>query len=168
MKKLIITLLVLITIASCKGPKSGPLVKDSFNNTETQSQSPVPGQGQNRSMDGKTHMGQVTTEKMNVKVDPCDECVTIAKLLENKQSFAGKVIKIRGKVTKYNPAIMGKNWVHIQDGTEYKEGFDLIITTNGEVTVGQTVTFEGKIVLDKDFGYGYMYSILMEEAKVVI
>jgi hypothetical protein len=63
---------------------------------------------------------------------------------------------------------MGKNWVHIQDGTEYQGGFDLTITTDGQVAVGETVTFEGKIVLDKDFGYGYSYPVLMEEAKIAI
>jgi hypothetical protein len=63
---------------------------------------------------------------------------------------------------------MGKNWVHIQDGSEFQGGFDLTITTNIQVSVGETKTFEGKIVLDKDFGYGYLYSVLMEEGKPVL
>ena len=62
---------------------------------------------------------------------------------------------------------MGKNWVHIQDGTDYKDGFDLTVTTNNTVAVGEIVTFEGKIALDKDFGYGYSYSVIMEEGKTV-
>lgn len=161
MKKLFISILLIVGLISCKGPGSGPLVKDAFKK-ESQSQMP------NQSMDGKTHMGQVTTEKMNVSVEPCTECITIAKLLENKQSFSGKVIKVKGKVTKFNPAIMGKNWVHIQDGSEFQGAFDLIITTDAMITVGETVTFSGKIFLDKDFGYGYTYSVLMEEAKVVL
>ena len=163
MKKLIILLVVIVAFVSCKGPGSGPLVKDAFNK-ENQGQSQMP----NQRMDGKTHMGQVTTEKMNVTVEPCAGCITIAKLLENKKTYSGKVIKVKGKVTKYNPSIMGKNWVHIQDGSEFQGGFDLIITTDALVAVGETVTFEGKIALDKDFGYGYLYSILMEEAKVVL
>ena len=63
---------------------------------------------------------------------------------------------------------MGKNWVHIQDGTEFEGGYDLTITTNQMVSLGETVTFEGKIVLNKDFGYGYFYNILMEDAKPVL
>lgn len=150
---------------SCKGPKSGPLVKDSFNKDEKAQEMPV-GQ-ENRAMDGKTHSGQVTIQKMNVTVEPCSGCVTVGKVLEDKQSYSGKVIKVKGSVTKYNPAIMGKNWVHIQDGTESAAGFDLTITTDASVAVGETVTFEGKIVLDKDFGYGYSYAVLMEDAKVI-
>ena len=63
---------------------------------------------------------------------------------------------------------MGKNWVHIQDGTEFGGGFDITITTDKPASVGETVTFEGKIALDKDFGYGYFYSVLMEEGKPVL
>ena len=62
---------------------------------------------------------------------------------------------------------MGKNWIHIQDGTEFEDGFDLTVTTSGTATMGEIVTFEGKISLDKDFGYGYSYAVLMEDAKPV-
>ena len=70
-------------------------------------------------------------------------------------------------MTKYNPSIMGKNWVHIQDGTEFQGGFDLTITTEEQVKVGETAIIEGKLALDKDFGYGYSYNVLLEEGKVV-
>jgi hypothetical protein len=157
-KKSIILLAVVFAFSACKGPKSGPLVKDAFN-----SQAPA----QNQSADSKAHMGQVTSEKVNVLVEPCDGCLTIAKLMETKQAVSGKVIKVKGSVTKFNPQIMGKNWVHIQDGSEFQGAFDLTITTDLEVTLGQIVTFEGKIALDKDFGYGYSYKVLMEEGKIV-
>jgi hypothetical protein len=100
MNKLIVLLTLAFAIASCKGPKTGPLVKDAFSKN---GQDQVQDKGMNRSMDGKTHAGQVTVEKMNVSVEPCNGCTTIAKLLEDKKSLAGKVIKIKGKVTKYNP-----------------------------------------------------------------
>jgi hypothetical protein len=104
---------------------------------------------------------------MDLAIEPCEGCITISNLLANKKSFAGKVIKVKGKVTKYNPEIMGKNWVHIQDGTEFEGAFDLAVTTNRKITAGDVITFEGKIVLDKDFGYGYFYTVLMEEGKPV-
>ena len=104
---------------------------------------------------------------MDLAIEPCEGCITISNLLANKKSFAGKVIKIKGKVTKYNPEIMGKNWVHIQDGTEFEGAFDLAVKTNRKITAGDVITFEGKIVLDKDFGYGYFYTVLMEEGKPV-
>jgi hypothetical protein len=159
MNKITISLAVLLTIASCKGPRSGPLVKETFNKGDNV---------QNQPMTGQTHAGQVTPEKMNVVVEPCGDCITIAKLLTNKKSYSGKIIKVKGSVTKFNPQIMGKNWVHIQDGTEFEGGFDLTITTDQQASIGETITFEGKIVLDKDFGYGYVYSVLMEEAKPVL
>jgi hypothetical protein len=62
---------------------------------------------------------------------------------------------------------MEKNWVHIQDGTDYEGEFDLTITTSRSVSVGDTVTFEGTIALEKDFGYGYFYNILMEEGDLI-
>jgi hypothetical protein len=157
MKKLIILLTLLLSFTFCKGPGSGPLVRESFSKKD-----------QNQAMDGQKHQAQVTSEKINVKVEPCAECITIAKLLDGKKSFSGKVIKVKGQVTKYNPGIMGKNWVHIQDGSESREGFDLTVTTDIQTSVGETITFEGKIILDKDFGYGYFYNVLMEDGKPVI
>ncbi len=157
MKKLIFLLTVLISFTFCKGPGSGPLVKESFAKKD-----------QKQNMEVQDHKAPVTTEKIDVVVEPCAECITIAKLLADKQSYSGKIIKIKGKVTKFNPAILGKNWVHIQDGSEFHGGFDLTITTDVHVSVGETITFEGKIVLDKDFGYGYFYSVLMEDGKRVL
>jgi len=158
MKKLIISLTILLAFASCKGPGSGPLVKESFAKED-------PNQ---KNMALQNHKGNVMQEKIDVVVEPCGECITIAKLLTGKQSYSGKVIKIKGKVTKFNPSIMGKNWVHIQDGTEFEGGFDLTVTTDIQASVGETITFEGKIVLDKDFGYGYFYNVLMEDGKSVL
>ena len=157
MKKLIILLTVILSFTFCKGPGSGPLVKESFNKND-----------KSKNMEGQTHSGQVKPEKINIKVEPCSDCITIAKLLADKKSYSGKVIKIKGKVTKFNPSIMEKNWVHIQDGSEFGGDFDLTITTAVQASVGETLTFEGKIVLDKDFGYGYFYKVLMEDGKSVL
>jgi predicted RNA-binding protein len=156
MKKIIFLLTAAVTLTFCKGPGSGPLVKDSFEKKE-----------ETKTMGGEKHMARVITEKAGVKIEPCADCITISKLLGDKKGFEGKVIKVKGQVTKYNAGIMGKNWIHIQDGTEYNEGFDLTITTDLTATVGETVTFEGKIALDKDFGYGYSYDVIMEEAKSI-
>jgi hypothetical protein len=157
MKKIILVLTAAIAFTFCKGPGSGPLVKESFDKKE-----------QNKPMGAETtHQGRVLTSKADVKVEPCADCITIAKLMADRKSYKGKVIKVKGQVTKYNAGIMGKNWVHIQDGTEYENSFDLTVTTDIGAVVGEIVTFEGKIALDKDFGYGYAYDVIMEEAKSV-
>jgi hypothetical protein len=153
MNKLIISLLAVLAIISCK-PRSGPLATDNSNKSEM-----------GKAVGQKDNKTAVKIEKMNVTVQPCEGCTTISDLFANKKSYTGKSIKITGKVTKYNPSIMGKNWIHIQDGSEYKGDFDLTITTDQQVSVGDIITYQGTIVLDKDFGYGYFYSVLMEEGR---
>lgn len=157
MNKLVISAALVLAFTTCKGPGSGPLVRESFKEGQTQTQPIEP----------KSHMGKVDAEKINIMIEPCSDCISIAKLFENKQLYSGKTIKIKGKVTKFNPEIMGKNWIHIQDGTEFQGSFDLTVTSNIQTTVGDIVTIEGKIALDKDFGYGYSYSVLMEEGKIL-
>ena len=78
-----------------------------------------------------------------------------------------KSIRIQGKVTRFNEAIMETNWVHIQDGTEYSGKYDLTATTDNVVQVGSIIIIEGKVTLAKDFGYGYSYEVLMEKAILV-
>lgn len=105
--------------------------------------------------------------KREVKIEKAKGGISIEELFLNKQAHAGKKIKIRGIVTKYNPGIMDRNWVHVQDGTEASGEYDLTITTLEEVSSGDTVTFEGVIVLGRDFGFGYSYAVIMEEAKLI-
>lgn len=91
--------------------------------------------------------------------------ITIKELYSDKQKYNGKEVAIRGMIVKYNRNIMGKNWAHIQDGTKHNESFDLTVTTNDSLTEGKIAVFKGKITLEKDFGYGYKYDVLMEDAK---
>ena len=105
-------------------------------------------------------------DKKEVKVDPADGGITIAQLFDKRNSFSGKKVKIRGQVIKINTEIMGKNWVHIQDGTSNGNDYDLTVTTKEMVKMGDVVTFEGTITLNKDFGGGYSYSVIMEDATI--
>ncbi len=108
-----------------------------------------------------------TITKVEVKVEPVAGGVSIADLYAKKASFSGKTIKVKGKVTKFSPEIMGKNWIHIQDGTESNGKFDLTVTTDLTVKVGDVVSFEGKIALNKDLGHDYFYEVIMEDAKII-
>lgn len=81
--------------------------------------------------------------------------------------YNGKIVKVRGKVIKINSKIMRKNWIHIQDGTSSNDNFDLTITTDELANIGNVVTFEGKISTNKDFGYGYSYKLIMEDAMLL-
>ncbi len=114
-----------------------------------------------------TKTSTVNLEKLNFIIKPVDGGISIAELLKNKKSYDSKTVRIRGKVTKFNSQVMSKNWVHLQDGTEYNGKFDLTLTTNAEVKVGDIVTMEGKLFLDRDFGYGYFYSLIIENAVLL-
>lgn len=98
-----------------------------------------------------------------IKVEPAQGGLTIGELFASRKSYSGKTVRIRGKVTKFNGAIMGKNWVHLQDGTGGTGTNDLLVTTQETVNVGDVEEFEGTIILNKDFGAGYKYEVLMEK-----
>lgn len=104
--------------------------------------------------------------KVTVAIEKSKGELTIADLFAKKDTYADKLVLIKGKVVKSSPSIMNKNWVHIQDGTEFDGNYDLTVTTLAELKVGDTVTLEGKLSLGKDFGYGYSYDVIMEDAVV--
>ncbi len=93
---------------------------------------------------------------------------TVSEVYSGKNDLAGKDVAIRGKVVKFSPEIMGKNWIHLQDGTGGEGTNDLTITTSGVAKVGDTVLVTGKVTLGKDFGYGYKYDVILEDAKVAV
>jgi hypothetical protein len=94
----------------------------------------------------------------------------IAWVYANKDSLAGQQVSLRGKVVKYNEGILGWNFLHVQDGSgEAADGSnDMIVTTKAQSAVGQTVVLNGTVLLDKDFGAGYTYPVLIEDAKLTI
>ena len=105
--------------------------------------------------------------KKDINITPIEGGITIAELYSNKSSYSGKVVKVKGLVTKFSPEILETNWIHIQDGTEHEGYFDLTITSKENINPGDITVFEGRIVLDKDLGYGYFFEILMEDAGIV-
>lgn len=126
----------------------------------TQKKNPVAGK---ESSQGKA------LESMNpdIRVEPVEGGVSIAGLYSDKASYKGKNVKVSGQVVKVNNNIMSRNWLHIQDGTEHDGNYDLTITSQQTAKVGDVITVEGIITLDKDFGAGYFYDLIMEEGKLV-
>jgi hypothetical protein len=92
----------------------------------------------------------------------------IASLYAEKTALAGKEVVVRGKVVKYTPGIMDRNWIHIQDGTGEQGANDLTVTTDAAAEVGNTVVVRGVMAIDRDFGLGYTYEIIVENAKVTV
>jgi hypothetical protein len=93
---------------------------------------------------------------------------TIEEIFAGQKKLAGKEVVVRGKVVKYNAQILGKNWLHIRDGSGSpdKQDNDLTITTSDTAKLGDTVLVTGKLAADKDFGAGYKYSLIIEDDKV--
>jgi len=93
---------------------------------------------------------------------------TVADIYGGKSGLSGKEVAVRGKVVKFSPQIMGKNWLHVQDGTGQAGSNDLTVTTADDAKVGDTVLVTGKITLNKDFGMGYKYDLIIEDGKIKV
>lgn len=93
---------------------------------------------------------------------------TVAEVLKKSAELKDKQVQIHAKVVKFNPAIMGKNWVHLRDGTGLATDNtnDILVTTSGQAKVGDVVTVTGTVRVDKDFGSGYAYKVLIEDGKI--
>ena len=95
--------------------------------------------------------------------------VTVGVVYAEKSALAGKEIVIRAKVVKSNSGIMGKNWLHVRDGTAGPDGEnDLTVTTSDTAEIGDTVIVRGKLATNKDFGMGYRYDVILEDATVSV
>lgn len=92
---------------------------------------------------------------------------TVEEVIAGKAKFAGKSVAIRGRVVKYNAQILGKNWLHLRDGSGGPGTNDLTVTTAATVKVGDLVLVTGKLGTDRDFGSGYKYPLIIEDASVV-
>ena len=93
---------------------------------------------------------------------------TVAEVFGEKDNLSGKNVSVRGKVVKFSAGIMGKNWLHLQDGTGDEGTNDITVTTNDMAQKGDTVLINGVVTLDKDFGAGYKYDVIIEDAKVTV
>jgi hypothetical protein len=91
---------------------------------------------------------------------------TVEEIIKGKAKFAGKRIAVRARVVKYNSGILGKNWLHVRDGSGGEGTNDLTVTTNGTAKVGDLVLVTGVLSVDRDFGGGYKYSVIVEDANV--
>ncbi|UCG14196.1 MAG: nucleotide-binding protein [Deltaproteobacteria bacterium] len=115
-------------------------------------------------MGGKSSKPQIDLSK----VKKAKEGKTVAEIFAGKEDLAGKQVLVRGKVVKFLPQIMGKNWLHLQDGSGSEGTNDLTITTNAMAKVGDLVLVSGKVTVNRDFGYGYSYEVLLEDAKITV
>ena len=93
---------------------------------------------------------------------------TVAEIVTKSAELKDKPVLVRGRIVKYNAAIMGKNWIHLRDGSgsAANGSNDLIVTTASQAKTGDIVTVKGVVRTDKDFGSGYAYKVLVEDATL--
>ena len=93
---------------------------------------------------------------------------TVAQVFAERLSLKSKIVSVRGKVVKANSSIMGRTWIHIRDGSGSREknDDDLTVTTQDSAAVGDIVVARGVVHVDRDFGAGYAYPAVLEDAKV--
>jgi hypothetical protein len=93
---------------------------------------------------------------------------TVADIVTKSAELKDKPVVVRGKVVKYNPEIMDRNWVHIRDGSGVAAdgSNDVLVTTKSQAKVGDVVLVKGVVHTNKDFGAGYSYKVLIEDATL--
>jgi hypothetical protein len=92
----------------------------------------------------------------------------VADLWARRAELAGKAITVRGKIVKFRGGILGRNWMHLQDGSgKTADGTnDITVTSTDEAAPGDIVTATGTLALDRDFGAGYRYGVIVEGATL--
>ena len=93
---------------------------------------------------------------------------TVAEIYANRAELDGTGVRVRGEIVKALSGIMGKNWLHIQDGTGEPGSNDLTVTTGAMGPIGTKVVVEGRLGVDRDFGSGYNYEVIIEDARVKV
>jgi hypothetical protein len=94
--------------------------------------------------------------------------LSVAEVYQQKSKLAKKQVVFRGKVVKYNAQILKRNWLHVQDGTGSGGANDITVTSQDAAKVGDTVVVKGTVTLNKDYGHGYKYDLVVEDAKVEV
>ncbi|MDR0480599.1 MAG: nucleotide-binding protein, partial [Gallionellaceae bacterium] len=97
-----------------------------------------------------------------------DNAYTVQEIVTKRAELKDKTVLVRGQVVKFNAQIMGKNWIHLQDGTgsDADESNDLLVTSQEAAKVGDVITAQGVVRVEQDFGSGYAYSVMLEGATL--
>ena len=103
-----------------------------------------------------------------IKVAKAEGGKTVAEIFAQRAALKDKEVAVRGKVVKFTPEVMGKNWIHLRDGSgsREKKDDDITVTTAATAAVGDVILVRGVVKLDRDLGAGYTYSAIIEDAKL--
>lgn len=109
-----------------------------------------------------------SSEKISVEKASGPDAYTVSEIYEKRTALNAKSVVVNGKVVKVSQGILGKNWIHIQDGTgeARSKTHKLVVTSDALPAVGDVVTVKGTVSKDKDFGSGYKYDVIIEKASI--
>ncbi|MBE0474745.1 nucleotide-binding protein [Rhodoferax sp.] len=111
-----------------------------------------------------------TTVAGNIKVAKATGAgaQTVAELITKSASLKDKPVLVRAQVVKFSAAIMGKNWVHLRDGTgtAANDTNDVLATSQELFKVGDVVQLKGVLRTNVNLGSGYTYQVMLEDAKL--
>lgn len=93
---------------------------------------------------------------------------TVAEVVAKRIDLKDKPVTVRGKVVKFTSNVMGKNWIHLRDGTGSSKDntHDVLVTTRDQAQVGNVVVAKGVVRTDVDLGSGYTYKVLIDAATL--
>ena len=120
-------------------------------------------------LSGGSARAVVPADEIKVEKAEGDNARTVGECFTEADQLHNKKVQVRGKVVKFSQMIMGKNWIHLQDGTgdPEKKTHDLVVTTSDMAKKGDIITVQGTLHKDKNFGAGYRYAAILEEAEVL-
>ncbi len=143
---------------------------DSFANAVQAESGAAPTAAQASTAGSGGSLGAITPfAEVKIEKAAGDNGYTVGEIFAKSAALHGKTVRIHAKVVKFSPMIMGRNWIHLQDGTgdPMANTHDLVATTSEQVNVDDIIIIEGVMASNKDFGAGYKYSAIIEDAKVV-
>jgi len=117
---------------------------------------------------GGSSAAMVPATELTVEKAAGENAYTVGELFEKKTDLNGKTVTLRGKVVKVSQNIMGKNWIHLQDGTgnPAEKTHDFVVTADSVPELDKVITVSGVLEADKDFGSGYVYNAIIENAVI--
>ncbi len=162
-------LLLTFFLAGCDSQKPQPAAESAPNSRNFSAALEDPHAG----LEGDFPMGsaKAVTPFVELEVEKAtgDQGFTVSELYTEGEALEGQTVRIRGQVVKFSPAIMGRNFIHLQDGSGVEADLthNLVVTSQEAVEPGVIVTVEGTLAANKDFGAGYIYTVIVEDATVV-
>lgn len=120
---------------------------------------------------GKIHgdLGK-TPDAAVVKVPKAEgaDARTVAEVNSERLALKDKPVTIRAKVVKVTANVMGRNWIHLRDGSgsAADRSDDILVTGKDKPNVGDVVVAKGVVRTDVKLGSGYAYDVLVEAASI--